>query len=73
MSALKKAVFLDRDGVLCEDTDYITSFEKLHIYPFAKKAVEQIHNQRHGADEHRQRHHADRPKDSSGHFLPPIL
>ncbi len=37
MSALKKAVFLDRDGVLCEDTDYITSFEKLHIYPFAKK------------------------------------
>ena len=43
MSALNKAVFLDRDGVLCEDTDYITSFEKLHIYPFAKKAVEQIH------------------------------
>ena len=42
MSALKKAVFLDWDGVLCEDTDYITSFEKLHIYPFAK-AVEQIH------------------------------
>lgn len=37
MSALKKAVFLDRDGVLREDTDYITSFEKLHIYPFAKK------------------------------------
>lgn len=43
MSTLNKAVFLDRDGVLCEDTDYITSFEKLHIYPFAKKAVEQIH------------------------------
>ena len=43
MSALNKAVFLDRDGVLCEDADYITSFEKLHIYPFAKKAVEQIH------------------------------
>lgn len=43
MSALNKAVFLDRDGVLCEDTDYITSFEKLHIYPFAKKTVEQIH------------------------------
>lgn len=43
MSALNKAVFLDRDGVLCEDTDYIISFEKLHIYPFAKKAVEQIH------------------------------
>lgn len=43
MSVLKKAVFLDRDGVLCEDTDYITSFEKLHIYSYAKEAVEQIH------------------------------
>ena len=40
---LKQSSFLDRDGVLCEDTDYITSFEKLHIYSFAKKAVEQIH------------------------------
>ncbi len=37
MSALKKAVFLGRDGVLCEDTDYITSFEKLHIYHLQKK------------------------------------
>lgn len=43
MCALKKAVFLDRDGVLCEDTDYITSFEKLHIYPYAREAVEEIH------------------------------
>lgn len=39
----KKAVFLDRDGVLCEDTDYITCFEKMHLYEFAKEAVEQIH------------------------------
>ena len=29
MSALKKAVFLDRDGVLCEDTAYILSL--IHI------------------------------------------
>ena len=50
MSALNKAVFLDRDGVLCEDTDYITSFEKLHILltklPHLLRgevAVEQIH------------------------------
>lgn len=38
-----KAVFLDRDGVLCEDTDYVTSFEKLHIFSFAKEAVELFH------------------------------
>lgn len=34
-----KAIFLDRDGVLCEDTNYITSFEKLHIFEYAKEAV----------------------------------
>lgn len=38
-----KAVFLDRDGVLCEDTDYVTGFEKLHIFPFAREAVRLIH------------------------------
>ncbi|SFQ24223.1 D-glycero-D-manno-heptose 1,7-bisphosphate phosphatase [Lachnospiraceae bacterium XBB1006] len=40
---MKKAVFLDRDGVLCEDTDYVTSFEKFHIFPWAKEAVDIIH------------------------------
>jgi D-glycero-D-manno-heptose 1,7-bisphosphate phosphatase len=39
----RRAVFLDRDGVLCEDTDYVTSFEKLRIFPFAKEAVALIH------------------------------
>lgn len=38
-----KAVFLDRDGVLCEDTDYISSFKKFHIFEFAREAVELIH------------------------------
>lgn len=39
----QKAVFLDRDGVVCEDTDYVTSFEKLKIYPYAKEAIKLIH------------------------------
>lgn len=43
---MKKAVFLDRDGVLCEDTDYITSFEKLHIFEFAKEAIKLIKDKR---------------------------
>ena len=37
-----KAVFLDRDGVLCEDTDYITTFNKLKIFSYARQAVEEI-------------------------------
>lgn len=43
MDCKNKAVFLDRDGVLCEDTDYVTSLEKMHIFPFAREAVELIH------------------------------
>lgn len=42
-SEKRKAVFLDRDGVLCEDTDYVTSFEKMHIFDFAKDAIDLIH------------------------------
>jgi D-glycero-D-manno-heptose 1,7-bisphosphate phosphatase len=38
-----KAVFLDRDGVLCEDTDYVTSFEKLRIFSFTREAVALMH------------------------------
>lgn len=40
---MNKVVFLDRDGVICEDTDYVTSFGKLHIFPWAKEAVKVIH------------------------------
>lgn len=40
---MNKAIFLDRDGVICEDTNYITSFDKLHIFEFSKDAVELMH------------------------------
>ncbi len=36
---MKPAVFLDRDGVICSEKGYITSFEDMEIFPFAKEAV----------------------------------
>lgn len=35
----RKAIFLDRDGVINEDFGWIASPEKLEIYPFAAKAI----------------------------------
>lgn len=40
---MNKAIFLDRDGVICEDTNYITTFDKLHIFKFSKDAVNLMH------------------------------
>ena len=40
---MNKAVFLDRDGVLCEDTDFVTGFDKLKIFSYAKKAIDIMH------------------------------
>lgn len=40
---MNKAIFLDRDGVLCEDTDYVISFNKLRIFEFSKNAVKLMH------------------------------
>lgn len=39
----KPAVFLDRDGVLTEECGYVTSVERLCIFPFAEMCVRQIH------------------------------
>ena len=40
----KKAVFLDRDGVINIDSGYIKKPEELKIYPFAAKAIKQLNN-----------------------------
>ena len=35
----RRAVFLDRDGTLNEDTGYPADFRQVHIYPAAFEAV----------------------------------
>lgn len=43
LKSRKPAVFLDRDGVLTEETGYIDSLEKLRIFPYAAECVRGIH------------------------------
>ncbi len=35
----KSAVFLDRDGTICEDVNYLSRPDELKIFPFAAEAV----------------------------------
>ncbi len=37
-----KCVFLDRDGTICEDMDYLSDYRKMVFYPFALEAVRVI-------------------------------
>ena len=39
----RPAVFLDRDGVLTEETGYVDSLEKLRIFPYAAECIRKIH------------------------------
>lgn len=40
----QKAIFLDRDGVLNEDKEYIATPEEFHLYPFTSAAVKKINS-----------------------------
>lgn len=42
-SCRRPAVFLDRDGVLTEETGYVDSVEKLRIFPYAAECIRKIH------------------------------
>ncbi len=35
----KSAVFIDRDGTICEDVDYLSRPDELKIFPFASEAL----------------------------------
>ena len=40
----RPAVFLDRDGVLCEEKGYLHTGDALSIFPFAAESVRTIHD-----------------------------
>ena len=40
--ALRPAVFLDRDGTICEEMGYLNHISRLHIFPFAAAAIARL-------------------------------
>jgi D-glycero-D-manno-heptose 1,7-bisphosphate phosphatase len=42
--ALRPAVFLDRDGTICEEMGYLNHISRLHIFPFAGAAIAKLNN-----------------------------
>ena len=39
---LRRAVFLDRDGTICEEMGYVNHVDRLQIFPFAAAAIRQL-------------------------------
>ena len=40
--ALRPAVFLDRDGTICEEVGYLNHISRLHVFPFAAAAIARL-------------------------------
>jgi len=40
--ALRPAVFLDRDGTICEEMGYLNHLSRLHIFPFTPAAISKL-------------------------------
>ncbi|MBQ9361093.1 MAG: HAD-IIIA family hydrolase [Lachnospiraceae bacterium] len=40
---MKPAVFLDRDGVINEEIGFITRLEGLHIFPYVRDCIKELH------------------------------
>jgi len=43
-SPARPAVFLDRDGTICEEMGYLNHISRLHIFPFATAAVRRLND-----------------------------
>lgn len=39
---LRRAVFLDRDGTICEEMGYVNHIDRLRIFPYAAAAIRQL-------------------------------
>ncbi len=44
MTEKRKAIFLDRDGTICEDVNYLSRVEDLRLFPFAAKAIKLLND-----------------------------
>jgi D-glycero-D-manno-heptose 1,7-bisphosphate phosphatase len=42
--ALRPAVFLDRDGTICEEVGYLNHISRLQIFPFAPSAIRRLND-----------------------------
>jgi D-glycero-D-manno-heptose 1,7-bisphosphate phosphatase len=43
---LRGAVFLDRDGTICEEMGYVNHVDRLRIFPFAAEAIHRLNEAR---------------------------
>jgi D-glycero-D-manno-heptose 1,7-bisphosphate phosphatase len=43
-SPLGRAVFLDRDGTICEEMGYVNHLDRLQVFPFAAAAIHQLND-----------------------------
>lgn len=41
---LRRAVFLDRDGTICEEVGYLNHLSRLHTYPFVPPAIRRLND-----------------------------
>jgi D-glycero-D-manno-heptose 1,7-bisphosphate phosphatase len=42
LTSLRPAVFLDRDGTICEEMGYLNHISRVHVFPQAAKALRQL-------------------------------